>query len=337
MFGQTGGRIDWANTSTTLIYTNDCNGNIGLTRGVNAYRFTLYLGPIGTGSGGLVPILVVTNSAQTGRVTPVSPTHLPPQFPPGTPLAFQIRGEAIVTIPGTGHTGESDVGHITPNQSPASPPRTFGTNAGQVGGFELRPLCFPYVTRRLPDGPFTITRLIPGSEIAWTNSWFNIVATRIRTAELITGPWTNLADVSNTNSQMTFALPPSATPTRFYSIESTNASPAQPLGSWHYQALDASGAVLAAGILSFTSNVPLMGSYNVTRIQNFSPHPAGTNSFSSVTLFGSNVLEVIFNSEFRLRGQMISSQWSGDWQATEAVSGGGSRLHGGRFITIRRN
>lgn len=331
-FGQGYIRLD--NTSTTLIYTNDCNGNIGLLRGTSRWR--LYLG---TSAGNLQIVALMTNNSLTpaGRIGTSTPFAIPAGF--GSPVWVQIAGETG-TFP---LSGSSDIGIVTPASIPLAAPSIFGTNPGQIGGFELKGLCPAYATRRLaPDGPLVINRHVVGAELGWTYTWFPVpTAYRINAAEFITGPWVPLADVPHTNLQMFFALPPATSTTRFYTIEWTNAPPAQPkdpfFGRWHYQALDKSGAVLAAGILSFTSNVPLLGEYNFTRMQNFFLHPQGTNSFNSATLLGSNLLEVIFNNEFRIRGQMIGDFYGGDWFATEPLIGGGVRRHGGRFMAVRRN
>jgi hypothetical protein len=331
-FGQ--GQIDIRNTATTPVYTNDCNGNRGLLRSPNNIRFMLYIAPAGTANRSLFTVIAFfTNSClftPPGQIFgSCQNTILEMPGNTGTPIAFYIRAVQLgVPCP---LTGESEIGTVTP-AAPPNPfpiPVVFGNDfPGQIGGFEIHGPC-PV------DGPFIITRFLPGVSISWTNAWSPAPANyRIRAAEFPNGPWTNLLDVQATNAQMTFALPPSGTATRFYSIEGTNALPAQPLGTWNYQALDKSGAILAAGTLSFTSNVPLLGSGIFTRMQNFLLHPAGTNAFSSAALVGSNTVQVAFGG-FNLRGQMMGDHWAGNWSAVEIGGGAEARSHGGRFIATR--
>jgi hypothetical protein len=211
-------------------------------------------------------------------------------------------------------------------------PPIFGELPGQIGRFEIRKPC-------PADGPLIVNHFVPGISISWTSAWPSAPTNyRIREAEFPSGPWTHLADVPGTNAQMSFALPPSASVTRFYLVEGTNASPAQPLGSWLYQALDKSGAMLAFGTLTFTSSVPLLGSCNFTRQQNFMPHPAGTNAFSLASMTGLNVVEVAVG-HFGLRGPMLGDYWAGYWFAEEPIGviGGNPQMlrHGGRFMARR--
>ena len=336
VFGQ--GQIDIRNTPAIPIYTNDCNGNVGLLRSQNTFRIMLYTAPAGTTNRSLFTLVAFfTNTCPTTSpgllFGPCQTGILDLPGNNGMPIMCYIRVVQLgVPCP---LTGESEIGTITPASpsNPSPPPPLFGREfAGQIGGFEIRGPC-PV------DGPFIITHFVPGVSISWTNAWSPAPANyRIRAAEFVTGPWTNLLDVQGTNSQLDFALPPpSGIASRFYSIEGTNASPAQPLGTWSYQALDKSGAVLAAGTLSFTSNVPLLGNGTFTRIQNFLLHPTGTNAFTSAALVGSNVVQVGFGN-FSIRGQMIGDHWAGNWSAVEPVvviGGVEMRSHGARFIATR--
>lgn len=334
-FGQGQIRIDNTYPGAPLVYSNDCNLHIGPIQG--PYKLYFYAGQtrenlsvVGAWTNNILPQLA-------GRLTPVTFT-LPAGFPAGQLMWFQLRGEEILPLGQIGLTGESPIGYVIPSIGPFPIPNIFGTGPGQIGSFEIRGLCPNLTTQRLgPDGPFRINRIHPGITIGWTNSWqLDVPAFRVQAAEFILGPWTVLGDTLRTNDQMFFALPASASAARFYTVEWTNAPPAQPaspwLGNWYYQALDKSDAIIAAGILSFTSNVPLLGYYRFMRLNNSPLHPAGTNAFTFATLSRSNLIEVIFPDRLSIRGQMIHNRCAGDWSVS-----GSQHLHGGRFIMLRKD
>lgn len=156
-YGQ--GRVAFANTSTTLITTNNFQGTaLGNTTGPGQYTFGLYLGTLGTPENALVLNITGTNTAGAGRFTGGSPAPLNAPFAGGgTPLTFQIR--AWSTFAGASYEqayaaallgnlsiylGKSGIGFVSPTLSPTTQPPLFGTDAGQLAtGFLLAPVPEP--------------------------------------------------------------------------------------------------------------------------------------------------------------------------------------------------
>jgi hypothetical protein len=145
------GRVGFDNNATTRIFTNDLAGNVGLMSGVNAYRIGLYAGAEGSGEELLQLVGLATNSPIAGRFNGGNPFRLPSGFPAGTPLTFQVRvwtfsagmsyEEALATAAGGNSVflGKTALGFLTPTDVPLPPPQLFGTNPGQLYGFQVAP------------------------------------------------------------------------------------------------------------------------------------------------------------------------------------------------------
>jgi hypothetical protein len=150
-FGQ--GRVAFANTANTLIFTNDYGQAGPISAGGGQFFFGLYLGTIGTPVQSLTLNLLATNSSSLpGRLSGGSPVALKAPYDDGSnyPLVFQVRGwssqgstilsyeQAIFLADGnTIFFGESALGTVTPTFSPIGPAALFGTNPGQVDGFTM--------------------------------------------------------------------------------------------------------------------------------------------------------------------------------------------------------
>jgi hypothetical protein len=156
---QTGGGVQFANTSSTLIRTNNTPGatyeasagnNI---LGAGNYRFALYMGTVGSAEGSLTLVGVATNGALAGRFSGGNPFQLPDAYQAGNTYAFQVRGWAVASGQtfeaaegALGNVGRSAIGQVTPGQvggpNPVFP-ALFGTGPGQVGGFVITPIPEP--------------------------------------------------------------------------------------------------------------------------------------------------------------------------------------------------
>ena len=158
VFGQ--GRVAFANSSTTQTTSNlNMGAAVGLTDGVNQFKFGLYIAPAGTidpAAFTLASIDVTGLAATTpnqsgalgrGRFNGGNPLAI--QGNAGVAIAFQIRGwsfqyatyEAAVAadpLVALGvFRGASSIGSVTPATAAGPTPSLFGVGAGQVGGFAL--------------------------------------------------------------------------------------------------------------------------------------------------------------------------------------------------------
>ena len=149
------GLVNFANTGTTLIYTQSTvTGLPGLTSGANAFKFGLYVGPLGTPAASLQLVGLATNAAPAflaGLFNGGRPFQLPsPAYPAGTPISFQVRGwdfnvgtweNALIGVDAYGNGGAmrgvSAVGFVTPTDGSTGVPDLLGTGPGQVGGFTM--------------------------------------------------------------------------------------------------------------------------------------------------------------------------------------------------------
>ncbi|HWN97496.1 MAG TPA: hypothetical protein VNT99_20875 [Methylomirabilota bacterium] len=357
IFAQSPGSVNWGNTSTTLIYTNDCNGALGGITGSSTYRFGLYVGPLGSPAPSLVLIATAMNGGGLGRFSP--PTlALPPQFPPGTPITFQVKGwsafagasyEAALAAIGSGvpgvYIGTSDVGYVTPTTGPFPVPSIFGTGPGQVSGFELQSgPCRQLAIRRIaPDGPVQITSVARNQEIVWTNILVSNAIYHFRVASRVDGPYANHTAVTAVTSQVTYTNPYQFAPF-FLNLEWANAPLPNPIGTWDYQAFDPSGAVMVAGIFTFTSNIPGSVSRKFSNLQvgGVGILQNGTGAMDAHSGGRSNLIELSYGgSEFRIRGQMVFDYFAGDWFVLSGVinpppGGPYFTIHSGRFVALRR-
>ena len=146
------GTINFANTATTLITTNDFQGHIGNVFGAGNYKFGLYVGPFGGAPSSFSLVSVATNSAFPGRFDGGS-VLIP--FAAGVNVSYQVRGwssfagnnfeTAFIYASSNNlpiaYLGQSTLGFFT---APASGSiDIFGTGPGQIGGFPLTPPIVP--------------------------------------------------------------------------------------------------------------------------------------------------------------------------------------------------
>jgi hypothetical protein len=148
LLGLAQGTVQFANTSTTQLSTNNLAGSSGLTTGINTYKIGLYVAPQGTlneASFTLVGTATNQTGLGNGRFNGGNPFAIPGNN--GVTIAFQIRAwsfssgntyeEAWATQ--IGYFGKSTIGEVTPATGVALTPALFGTGPGQVGGFVLTP------------------------------------------------------------------------------------------------------------------------------------------------------------------------------------------------------
>jgi len=145
VYGQ--GQVAFANTSTTLLSTN--NGTSGTATGAGNYRVGLYMGTTGTPVGSLALVGLATNNALAGRFSGGNPYLLPAPFAAGTAYDFQVRAWTLTSgltyeeavAAGLGLGGVSGLGNVTPTAAPNPPAALFGTGAGQLSsGIVMTPL-----------------------------------------------------------------------------------------------------------------------------------------------------------------------------------------------------
>jgi len=134
---------------------------------------------------------------------------------------------------------------------------------------------------------------------------------------------------------MTFTLAPELTATRFYYVQWTNLPPAQPRNSWHDQAFDGNGKIIAAGTIGFTNVGTFAGWYKFTRMVSGIWHADGSGPYDAVTIQRSNMVEVSFGPDFWLRGQMTQDYWAGEWFGRNPTYN--SPIVRGRFVALRRS
>lgn len=146
------GTVDFRNTPTTQISTNDLQGHSGLTQGAGNYRMGLYWGPFGTAEGSMTLAQLEPNLATPGLFGTGSLVPIP--FPGGSQVSFQVRAwsaaagnsyeEALSYALGggspTAYLGKSTTGSFTVGTGTVV---IFGTGPGQVGGFVLSPIPEP--------------------------------------------------------------------------------------------------------------------------------------------------------------------------------------------------
>jgi len=149
------GTVQYANTSTTLIQTNNLNGGIGSAVGVGLYSVGLYV----VASAGAVDadftlatrqpnIGTVGNStAAAGRIAGGGNPYTLTGIGAGAVISFQLRAwstsagsyEVAVVTPGA-YAGKSLVGSTTTGGGITLPPALFsntGSPVGTVPGFQM--------------------------------------------------------------------------------------------------------------------------------------------------------------------------------------------------------
>jgi hypothetical protein len=267
----------------------------------------------------------------------------------GWPLSAGATFEEALNSPLPVPLGVSALGYFTPSIDTATAPVLFGAGPGQVSGFELRGLCPEVAVRRMaPDGPVSFTRAGRNNVYAWTNVLASNATYRFAAASNVTGPYANWTTVTANTSHVTFTNPCSG-PSLFFKVEWTGAPAPQPVGTWDYQAFDAAGAVMAAGVFTFTSNVPGTVTRNFSRIQTSGPvnlHPKGAGTLEASSVGSSNVIEMVYTGEFRWSGQMVGGYYAGDWFATDFIfyppenppppGSPIANIHTGRFVAKKR-
>ena len=176
-FGQ--GEVNFANSPSTRLTTNDFQGHSGFTTGVNAYRIGLYIAPQGTTDPNAFTLMGPTTINQSG-----GPMSLLDGLFNGNPcctpfvvsnyigqtIAFQIRAWSLFAGntaeeaqsyngPETVYYGRSAIGFALTTASPTeNPSNLFGTHPGQVGGFTLTPI--------IPE-PSTWALVVLGAGALW--------------------------------------------------------------------------------------------------------------------------------------------------------------------------
>jgi hypothetical protein len=150
------GVVHFANSSTSRLSTNDLQGNVGFTTGVNAYRIGLYIAPDGTTDPTVFSLMNPTAVNKTGSDSglfngnPLGGFFVISNNTAQT-IAFQVRAwsyfagttyeEALLYAgPETVYRGSSTIGETTPETGSGSPPILFGTLPFQVRGFTLTPI-----------------------------------------------------------------------------------------------------------------------------------------------------------------------------------------------------
>jgi hypothetical protein len=150
------GRVQFANTSTTLITTNTLlQGASGPMSGAGQYVVGLFMGQAGSGFASLQPVAYATNAFLAGRFSGGANLVLPAPYDGSTAVAFQVRAwsanlgytwaEVTHTLatappcwpPATSFAGSSAIGSVLPATGIATSSVLFGTGAGQISGFAM--------------------------------------------------------------------------------------------------------------------------------------------------------------------------------------------------------
>ena len=176
-FGQ--GQVEFRNTSSTRLSTNDFQGNIGFTTGVNAYRIGLYIAPQGTTDPNAFSLMNPTTVNRTGSGDGLfngndlsSGAFFIISNNSGQTIAFQVRAwsyfagstydEALLySGPETVYRGASTIGQAVPGTGAGLPATLFGTNPGAVSGFTLTPI--------IPE-PSTWALVVLGASALWCSA-----------------------------------------------------------------------------------------------------------------------------------------------------------------------
>lgn len=140
--------LSFANTSTTLMRTNDNLGNSGpITFAANTVTFELLVGPAGaTTTDSLTVIGSVGNSSTAGRIFGGTRTNA--SVGPGAVFSAQVRGYFQgASYDTAGWQGISSIIQVDGGDPTAVPPGTptaiFGTTAGLINGLTLTPIPEP--------------------------------------------------------------------------------------------------------------------------------------------------------------------------------------------------
>ncbi len=166
------GFVAFYNNQSTRLTTNDFQGNMGFTSGVNAYRIGLYIAPAGT-TDPLAFGLIALATNQTGgvqfdgRFSFAGECQIPGNT--GQTIAFQVRAWSLFAGnsfedavlyggPEVAYAGRSAIGEVIPATGSAPAPPLFGTLPGTVGGFTLIPI--------IPE-PSTVALAVVGAGVLW--------------------------------------------------------------------------------------------------------------------------------------------------------------------------
>jgi hypothetical protein len=168
------GVVQFQNTSSTPLTTNDFQGHVGLTSGVNAYRIGLYIAPQGTTDPNAFTLMGPTTVNLSGQgAGRFNGDPLPGSFVisnnTGQTIAFQVRAwsffagnsyeeAALYAGPEIVFVGRSAIGETTPTTPLGGTPALFGSGFGQVGGFTLTPI--------IPE-PSTLALAVVGTGALW--------------------------------------------------------------------------------------------------------------------------------------------------------------------------
>lgn len=166
------GFVAFQNTHTTRLTTNDLQGNIGFTSGLDAYWIGLYIAPSGTTDEQAFSLIVVTTNATGGLLLDgrfYGDAEYRIAGNTGQNIAFQVRAwslfagnsyEDAVLHGGSEivYAGKSSIGYVVPATGSSPSPPLFGTTPGTVGGFTLTPI--------IPE-PSTVALAVVGAGVLW--------------------------------------------------------------------------------------------------------------------------------------------------------------------------
>ena len=197
-----------------------------------------------------------------------------------------------------------------------------------------------------------IVALTSNGTLTWTNYYTN-ANYRIESAPTLAGPWapiTNLSLVRGPNHEISVQIQtPFSLPLSLYRVVWTDAPPAQPVGTWVYQAFDGSGALVVTGFVTIATSNPFTGScvFQSATTNPRPPHPVGSGDFNSGLLETPNKLTILLptaaflQDDFSLSGQMVVDEYWGNWSYTEFYINLGGRSWtapvGARFSARRQN
>lgn len=161
MFGLHAQTVDFANSSTTLIRTNQPGGASGGIAGAQQYRIGLYVGTVGSPASSLTLVGLGTNAPLAGRFN-ANPSGgfftLPSPYASGNQLAFQVRAWSLASgtsyeaalASGAGWLGTSTLGVTTLGGGTVLPGSLFSATPVvdangnlPVTGFDLQPVPEP--------------------------------------------------------------------------------------------------------------------------------------------------------------------------------------------------
>ena len=226
------GEVDFSNTSTSLLKTNNCSGGAdGVTTGAGHYTVGLYAAPFGTTDPNGFSLIATTpsQSAPFGNGRFNGGFISPPGLVAGVPVSIQIRVwstfagstyEQAISYAGgqTRYIGVSAIGFVIPTTGTGLPPRVMGNDYGQIPGFTF----YACITPPNPALPLTnvMLHIIRSNNTAHVVSWINAASTHLlESTPTVPGSnqWTAiLTNVGNANGRLSYSSTNSSA--RFYRL-----------------------------------------------------------------------------------------------------------------------